>query len=240
MNYDSADVWTNPGLFELRDDLSPIRVSGVPPDYFSKTGQRWGNPLYRWDVLGAAGVSIGGSIASAGRNRFTTLFASTISADLRRSGRFRRNTRRQSTANGSRLRGKSCFSAFATSWENCPLSRRIWASSPRMLIALREQFDFPGMRILQFGFADRSAHNYLPHQYVPNTVVYTGTHDNNTTRGWWEHEATKFEKEAVKAYLCPPKKDVVWTMISRPGSVGGRRLHRAGAGCAGSRQRRRG
>ena len=69
------------------------------------------------------------------------------------------------------------------------------------------------MRILQFGFADRDAHNYLPHRYVPNTVVYTGTHDNNTTRGWWDQEATKAEKDAVKTYLGTSKKDVVWAMI---------------------------
>jgi 4-alpha-glucanotransferase len=69
------------------------------------------------------------------------------------------------------------------------------------------------MRILQFGFSDRGAHNYLPHRYVPNTVVYTGTHDNNTTLGWWDHEATKAEKDAVKTYLGTSKKDVVWAMI---------------------------
>ena len=92
-------------------------------------------------------------------------------------------------------------------------ARQVHAVITAEVDALREQFGFPGMRILQFGFSDRSAHNYLPHRYVPNTVVYTGTHDNNTTRGWWNHEATKVEKEAVKTYLGTGKKDVVWAMI---------------------------
>jgi 4-alpha-glucanotransferase len=79
--------------------------------------------------------------------------------------------------------------------------------------ALREQFNFPGMRILQFGFSNRGAHNYLPHRYEKNTVVYTGTHDNDTTRGWWEHGATKIEKAAVQAYLHPGSEDIVWPLI---------------------------
>ncbi len=78
---------------------------------------------------------------------------------------------------------------------------------------LREQFDLPGMRILQFGFSNRGAHNYLPHRYEKNTVVYTGTHDNDTTRGWWEHGATAVERAAVKAYVDPGADGVVWPLI---------------------------
>jgi 4-alpha-glucanotransferase len=86
--------------------------------------------------------------------------------------------------------------------------------------ALRERFNLPGMRIFQFGFADKHAHNYLPHHYVTNTVVYTGTHDNNTSRGWWDEEASKVEKEAAKTYLGTTKKEFVWDMIrSAEGSV---------------------
>jgi len=71
----------------------------------------------------------------------------------------------------------------------------------------------PGMRILQFGFGDRGSHNYLPHRYVPNTVVYTGTHDNDTTRGWWDHGASAAEKASVETYLQPEAGDIVWAMI---------------------------
>ncbi len=83
----------------------------------------------------------------------------------------------------------------------------------REVDALREQFDLPGMRVLQFGFSDRSAHNYLPHRYVTNTVVYTGTHDNDTTLGWWQHGVTETERNAVYSYLNPAPNDVVWTLI---------------------------
>ena len=78
---------------------------------------------------------------------------------------------------------------------------------------LREQFGMPGMRILQFGFGDRASHNYLPHKFVPNSVVYTGTHDNDTTRGWWEHGATVQEKAGLQAYLDPGEDGVVWRWI---------------------------
>ncbi len=78
---------------------------------------------------------------------------------------------------------------------------------------LREQFGMPGMRILQFGFGDKGAHNYLPHKYVPNTVAYTGTHDNDTTRGWWESGVGARERDAVDAYLNPGPEGVVWPMI---------------------------
>jgi 4-alpha-glucanotransferase len=78
---------------------------------------------------------------------------------------------------------------------------------------LREQFGMPGMRILQFAFGDRASHNYLPHRYVPNTVVYTGTHDNDTTRGWWEHGASAQEKAGVQTYIDPRPEGVVWPLI---------------------------
>ena len=83
----------------------------------------------------------------------------------------------------------------------------------REVDALREQFDLPGMRVLQFGFSDRAAHNYLPHRYVTNTVVYTGTHDNDTTLGWWQNGATESERKRCIIYLNPAPNDVVWTLI---------------------------
>ena len=79
--------------------------------------------------------------------------------------------------------------------------------------ALRERFQLPGMKVLQFGFSGKGAHNYLPHRYERNTVVYTGTHDNDTTRGWWENGATAEEKAEVKAYLHPGAEEVVWAMM---------------------------
>jgi 4-alpha-glucanotransferase len=212
VNYDSADVWTNPGIFELRDDLSPIRVAGVPPDYFSKTGQRWGNPLYRWDVLKQQNFSWW--VDRVRRARYLY--------DIIRLDHFRGfeaywaiPSENQTAEQGewTKAPGAELFQCLHDELGELPFVAEDLGVITPEVDALRERFHLPGMRICQFGFSDRHAHNYLPHQYVTNAVVYTGTHDNNTTRGWWEHEATQVEKDAVKAYLAPAENDEVWAMI---------------------------
>lgn len=212
VNYDSADVWTNPGIFELREDFSPIRVSGVPPDYFSSTGQRWGNPLYRWDVLEQQGFSWW-----VDRIRRAESLYDIIRLDhFRGFEAFWAIPAEDATAvNGEWIKapGAKLFQRLRDELGDLPFVAEDLGVITPEVDALREQFDFPGMRVLQFGFSDRGAHVHLPHMYVPNAVVYTGTHDNNTTRGWWEDAASKAEKDAVKAYLCPAKNGVVWTMI---------------------------
>jgi 4-alpha-glucanotransferase len=109
--------------------------------------------------------------------------------------------------------GAALFAALQEKLGDLPIIAEDLGLITREVDALREQFDFPGMRVLQFGFSDRPAHNYLPHRYVTNTVVYTGTHDNDTTRGWWEHGVTEAERQAVYVYLNPASNDVVWTLI---------------------------
>jgi 4-alpha-glucanotransferase len=212
VSYDSADVWTNPGIFELREDLSPINVSGVPPDYFSKTGQRWGNPLYRWDVLEQQGFSWWIDRVRRAQSLY----------DIIRLDHFRGfeaywsiPAEHQTAEQGQWITapGSALFEKLREELGELPFIAEDLGVITKEVDELREQFNFPGMRILQFGFADRPAHNYLPHQYVSNTVVYTGTHDNNTTRGWWEGEATRLEKQAVRTYFGTSSKDVVWTMI---------------------------
>ena len=212
VNYDSADVWNNPGIFELHEDLSPIRVAGVPPDYFSATGQRWGNPLYKWDVLRQQGF--GWWIDRVRRAR--SLY------DIIRLDHFRGfeafwaiPAENDTAVVGEWIKapGAELFQKLNDELGRLPfIAEDLGVITPEV-DALREQFNFPGMRIFQFGFADRHAHNYLPHRYVRNTVVYTGTHDNNTTRGWWDEEATRIEKDAAKAYLGTARKDFVWDMI---------------------------
>jgi 4-alpha-glucanotransferase len=212
VNYDSADVWNNPGIFELHQDLSPIRVAGVPPDYFSATGQRWGNPLYKWDVLREQGF--GWWIDRIRRAR--SLY------DIIRLDHFRGfeafwaiPAENDTAVVGEWVKapGAELFQKLNDELGQLPfIAEDLGVITPEV-DALREQFNFPGMRIFQFGFVDRHAHNYLPHRFVRNTVVYTGTHDNNTTRGWWDEEATKLEKDAAKAYLGTAKKDFVWDMI---------------------------
>ena len=212
VNYDSADVWTNPGIFELDENMLPIRVSGVPPDYFSATGQRWGNPLYRWDVLDQQGFAWW-----VDRIRRTQSLYDIIRLDHFRGfeAYWAIPADHETAEHGQWIKapGAELFQRLRDELGELPFIAEDLGIITPEVDALREQFNFPGMRILQFGFSNRSAHNYLPHRYVPNTVVYTGTHDNNTTRGWWEHEATRVEKNAVKSYLGTGKKDVVWAMI---------------------------
>jgi 4-alpha-glucanotransferase len=212
VSYDSADVWTNPGVFDLDDDLAPIEVSGVPPDYFSWTGQRWGNPLYRWDVLADRGFDWWVSRIRRSRELY----------DVIRLDHFRGfeaywaiPADDDTAINGKWVKapGGALFARLREALGELPFIAEDLGLITKEVDALREAFGMPGMRILQFGFGDRGSHNYLPHRYVPNTVVYTGTHDNDTTRGWWEHGADARVKASVETYLHPGEEGVVWPLI---------------------------
>jgi 4-alpha-glucanotransferase len=212
VSFDSADVWTHPEIFELNEDLTPIRVAGVPPDYFSATGQRWGNPIYKWDVLESHGFDWWVDRMRRARALY----------DIIRLDHFRGfeafwaiPAEHETAMHGEWIKapGAALFTALKEKLGDLPLIAEDLGLITREVDALREQFDLPGMRILQFGFGGRGAHNYLPHRYVTNTVVYTGTHDNDTTLGWWQHGATEAERLAVYSYMNPAHNDVVWTMI---------------------------
>ncbi len=214
VNYDSADVWTSPGIFELDEDLMPLRVSGVPPDYFSATGQRWGNPLYRWDVLKDHGFDWW----VARIRRALTLY------DVIRLDHFRGFEAYWSIAadeetaiNGQWIKapGHDLFQRLRDVFGDLPFVAEDLGVITKEVDELREHYGMPGMRILQFGFADRGGHLYLPHRMVPNTVAYTGTHDNNTTLGWWMDDATEYEKTAAQVYLGPIRTaaEINWAMI---------------------------
>jgi len=212
VNYDSADVWTRPDLFELDEQLAPIRVAGVPPDYFSATGQRWGNPLYKWDVIRRNGFTWWIDRISRARHLY----------DIIRLDHFRGfeaywaiPAANDTAEHGEWVKapGGELFESIGRALGELPfIAEDLGVITPEV-DALRERFHLPGMRILQFGFGSRKAHEYLPHKYIKNCVVYTGTHDNNTTQGWWDDEATRAEKSAAKAYLGASRKDVVWAMI---------------------------
>jgi 4-alpha-glucanotransferase len=212
VNYDSVDVWTNRDIFELDEEGSPLRVSGVPPDYFSQTGQRWGNPLYRWDVLEARGFDWWISRI----RRAEALY------DMIRLDHFRGfeaywaiPAEEETAINGKWIKapGRALFTRLREVLGELPFIAEDLGLITPEVEELREAFEMPGMRILQFGFGDRASHNYLPHRYVTNTVAYTGTHDNDTTRGWWETGANEKEKVAVQAYLNPGREGAVWPMI---------------------------
>jgi 4-alpha-glucanotransferase len=212
VSFDSSDVWTHPEIFELHEDLTPIRVAGVPPDYFSETGQRWGNPIYKWDVL---------------QNRRFDWWVDRMRRahalyDIIRLDHFRGfeafwaiPAEDETAIHGEWVKapGVALFTALRDQLGALPLIAEDLGLITREVDSLREQFDLPGMRVLQFAFSGRGAHNYLPHRYVTNTVVYTGTHDNDTTLGWWQHGTSEQEKKAVYTYLKPAPNDVVWALI---------------------------
>jgi 4-alpha-glucanotransferase len=212
VNFDSADVWTHREIFELNEDLSPIRVAGVPPDYFSATGQRWGNPLYKWDVLESRGFDWW-----VDRMRRALALYDIIRLDhFRGFEAFWAIPAEHDTAiHGEWVKapGAALFTTLRKQLGDLPLIAEDLGLITREVDSLREQFDLPGMRVLQFAFSGRGAHNYLPHRYENNTVVYTGTHDNDTTLGWWQHGANESERTAVFEYLNPSPNDVVWTLI---------------------------
>lgn len=214
VSYDSADVWTHPEIFELDESRKPMRVSGVPPDYFSETGQRWGNPLYRWNLLQEQGFNWW----VARFRRSLTLYDSVRLDHFRGFEAFWAISAEEETAiNGHWVKapGQALFNHLKESFGELPFIAEDLGLITPEVDDLRESFGMPGMRILQFGFADRGGHLYLPHRYVTNTVVYTGTHDNNTTLGWWREDATNVERENVQIYTRPVVHDgeVVWTMI---------------------------
>lgn len=214
VSYDSADVWTHPEIFELDDQRRPIRVSGVPPDYFSATGQLWGNPLYRWGLLEERGFDWW----VARIRRALALYDEIRLDHFRGFEAYWSVASTETTAlHGQWVKapGHALFNRLKEIFGELPfIAEDLGVITPEV-DEMREYFGMPGMRILQFGFADRGGHLYLPHRYVANTVVYTGTHDNNTTLGWWQHDATETERTNVQTYLGPVPHDgeIVWKMI---------------------------
>jgi 4-alpha-glucanotransferase len=201
VNMDSADVWVHPDLFELDEELKPVQIAGVPPDYFSPTGQRWGNPLYRWDVLAAHGFDWWVERI----RRACELY------DVARLDHFRGfesywaiPVDEETAVNGAWVKapGLELFRALEAALGPLPLVAEDLGIITAEVDALRLALGMPGMKVIQFGFSDKGAHIHLPHRYTPGTVAYTGTHDNDTTEGWWK-TAGKVERSAVEAYVGP-------------------------------------
>lgn len=214
VSYDSADVWTHPEIFELDDQRRPTRVSGVPPDYFSATGQRWGNPLYKWGLLQERGFDWW----VARVRRSLTLYDSIRLDHFRGFEAFWSIAADEETAmNGQWVKapGHALFNRLKDIFGELPFIAEDLGIITLEVDELREFFGMPGMRILQFGFAEKGGHLYLPHRYVANTVVYTGTHDNNTTLGWWRQGATEVERENVQIYVGEVRDDreIGWKMM---------------------------
>jgi 4-alpha-glucanotransferase len=209
--YDSADVWANPHLFHLDDRGKQTVVAGVPPDYFSKTGQLWGNPLYRWSEMAADGY--GWWIAR--------LRSSLDLYDLVRIDHFRGfeaywevPAGEKTAVNGRWVKGpgEHFFNAIEQSLGKLPIvAEDLGVITPEME-ELRDNFAFPGMLVLQFAFGSGPHNPFLPHNHINNSVVYTGTHDNDTTLGWFGSLKEK-ERQKVLHYLQCSESDMPWALI---------------------------
>lgn len=200
---DSSDVWANPELFLLDERLRPRFVAGVPPDYFSAQGQLWGNPIYDWEALRRTGY----------RWCIDRLRALLTHVDVVRLDHFRGfaaawhvPAEAKTAQSGEWVPGPGAglFSAVQRESGTLPFIAEDLGVITPDVSALRDQFQLPGTRILQFAFDGNTGNPYLPDNYVPNTVVYTGSHDNDTTRGWFET-------------LPDNQRRNLWNYLKRPG-----------------------
>jgi 4-alpha-glucanotransferase len=211
VSYQSADVWEHQELFELDAQGHPTVVAGVPPDYFSETGQLWGNPLYRWSVHEQTNYAWW-------IERLTHAFRL---FDQVRIDHFRGFASYWATPAGAADAicgewmpgpGEQLFEAFQQTFGELPIIAEDLGLITPDVIKLRDQFKLPGMRILQFAFGDNEKNYFLPHHYISNTVAYTGTHDNDTCIGWWK-SASEHEKNFTKHYLGSDGSEINWDMI---------------------------
>ncbi len=212
VNFDSADVWTHCDLFRLNSSLDPEVVAGVPPDFFSKTGQRWGNPLYRWDVMKEQGYAWW-----IDRMRWLTRNFDYIRLDhFRGFSQFWEIPASEPTAvSGHWVDGPKddLFLKLHEALGGLPFFAEDLGYITPDVTALRERLKIPGMAVLQFGFGDPGAHTHLPHTFTVDKVVYTGTHDNDTLLGWWKSGATEFERQQVESYVGRCEDGVNWALI---------------------------
>ena len=209
--HDSADVWSNRGDYYLDAKGNPEIVAGVPPDYFSPTGQRWGNPLYRWDVM-----------KSRGYKWWIQRLQATLSlVDYVRIDHFRgfeaywEIPNSEPTAMNGRWvpgPGQDLFKVIQAELGELPIIAEDLGVITEGVEQLRDNFSLPGMKVLQFAWSDPS-NGFLPHAYTTNCVVYTGTHDNNTTIGWWSSEVDDSVRNFMQQYLDREVYEINWTLI---------------------------
>ncbi len=217
VSLDSADVWCDPDIFKLDINKMPTAVAGVPPDYFSETGQHWGNPVYDWTALA---------------KRKFDWWLNRIDHTLKLYDSFRLDHFRGLVAYWEIPAGEE--TAINGHWEKVPVDsffEVVYNRFPKLpmiaedlgtitedVTAVMTKLDLPGMRIFQFGFSgDLVGHPYLPHNYIKNCVAYTGTHDNNTTVGWFTDNIDNSLRQTVREYLKHEGKEdqIAWTIIDR-------------------------
>ncbi|HXF63720.1 MAG TPA: 4-alpha-glucanotransferase, partial [Caldilineaceae bacterium] len=209
---DSSDTWTNPGEFYLDGEYQPTVVAGVPPDYFSATGQLWGNPLYRWDVMRKNGYAWWKR-----RIRAVLRLYDIVRVDHFRgfAGYWEIPAGEETAINGQWVEGPGAhfFETILQEMGSLPIIAEDLGEITPDVIELRNRFNLPGMKILQFAFSTDASDKFLPHNYRPNFVVYSGTHDNDTSRGWYEHSANDHERDFFRRYFRTDGHDPAWTFI---------------------------
>lgn len=208
----SADVWHNPSEFKLHADGSPTVVAGVPPDYFSKTGQLWGNPIYDWDKMLADNFGWW-----TRRVRFTLKTVDIIRLDHFRgfAACWEVPGADKTAENGTwvAVPGRELLAALRSALgENLPFMAEDLGVITPDVENLRDDFHLPGMRILQYAFGGDEHNSYLPHNYIHNCVAYSGTHDNDTTVGWFA-SASEHEREFCFKYLNSDGREIHWDFI---------------------------
>jgi len=211
ISMDSADAWSNPELYFFDDEGMPSVVAGVPPDYFSETGQRWGNPLYRWDKMKETGYEWW----------LKRIELALTQVDIIRIDHFRAfesyweiAATEETAINGKWVKGpaQDLFDAINEALPDAPIiAEDLGIITPEVEV-LRDDNDLPGMKVLQFAFAADATDPYLPHNHIKNSVIYSGTHDNDTTNGWYE-QASEKEKDLVRRYLAKDDDNIAWDFI---------------------------
>jgi 4-alpha-glucanotransferase len=210
--WDSADVWSNQELFLLDSKGYPIEVAGVPPDYFSATGQLWGNPLYNWKKHTETGYAWW-----IERIKYQLTVTDFLRIDhFRGFDRYWAVPYGEETAINGEWKPAPGLNFFTQLEANLgyhlPIIAEDLGEIDDSVIELRNKFGLPGMKILQFAFENPNENDFLPHNYTPNCVCYTGTHDNDTTLGWYTH-AYEASKDKLRRYYSTDASDICWVMI---------------------------
>ncbi|MGC1240090.1 MAG: 4-alpha-glucanotransferase [Chryseosolibacter sp.] len=204
VSYDSADVWANPDIFRLDTARNMKGIAGVPPDYFNSKGQLWGMPVFRWDVLKKKEYSWW---VDRVRKNFE-LFDLVRLDHFRAFVSFWEVPADENTAVHGKWRrgpGADIFQVFREKLGKLAFVAEDLGDVDAAVFALRDEFGLPGMKVLQFAFGDNmTTSDYIPHNYTPNFFVYTGTHDNNTTVGWWLKDTKQDVRANLKQYVDEP------------------------------------
>lgn len=201
VGHDSSDVWAHPHFFKLNGEMLPLAVAGVPPDYFSKTGQWWGMPVFDWPALKKDQYAWWIQRIEQNMNMFGLL---RLDHFLAFSAYWEIPATEKTAMNGAWMKGpgNEFFVLLKKKCPDMPFIAEDLGEIDQPVRDLMVKFNLPGMRVLQFAFGSTMPQSpHIPHHYVPNCIAYTGTHDNNTVVGWFENELTKADKKRVREYL---------------------------------------